>query len=165
MKKFLSLLLTLCLLLCSAPAVLAATNDNPTPYDLSTPILRAITPPSSSSTTSLPYNASIVNLQTGAYTYTRYCFSPSSTTITVSGSISANTTASAKNYRISVELYDVSDNSFVDEGHSNRFTSSGTLNVTFSGLSAKSKYYLIIKNSSVSPVPDDSSISGTLKIS
>lgn len=165
MKKFLSFMLALTLLLCSAPAVLAASNGNPAPYNLSGPILRAPTPPSSSSTTSLPYSASIVNLLKGGYTYTRYCFSPTSTTISVSGSVSANTTASAKNYRISVELYDVSDKSFVDEGHSTRFTKDGTLDVTFSDLSKSSKYYLIIRNTSVSPVPDGSSISGTLTIS
>lgn len=166
MKKFIALILALTLIACAAPAALATAVDTPTTrvYNPNIASPRALKAPSEDDVTSLPYNAILKNMSIGSHTYTKFCFTPSSSTLKISGSLTPSVDAKSNVYRIMAEIYKV-DGTYVDAGFSRSYSIyTNEVSITFSGLSTSEKYYIIFYNKSLSSAPSGSLISADLTI-
>lgn len=150
MRKCLSLLLCLALMLSTSSYAMAATvftADSPDRLPAGQPgayAPRASNIPETEG--SLPYNATISNLMAGYYTYTKYYFKPGDSTLRILGtmySCSGNTTNANC---VEFQLYQKGNSEMISRYQTEKFESGGMVAHTFENLKPAGEYFFVVKN-------------------
>ena len=121
---------------------------------------RAINPPTESKT--LPYDAQIINLLEGSYTYSAKKFKPTGTDIQMKGTLKACNEELDKFRMCTVELYKSGGGNPVKVYSTGAFTTSKEVDTTFDNLDSNTYYYVIIRNSINDAADGQRAIEGTL---
>ena len=150
MKKCLSLLLCLALMLPTSSHAMAATvstSDSPDRLPMGQPgvyALRAGNIPDTEG--SLPYNATISNLMAGYYTYTKYYFKPGDSTLRILGTMypcSGNTTDANC---VEFQLYQKGNSEMISRYRTEKFENGSGVAHTFENLKPAGEYFFVVKN-------------------
>lgn len=149
MKKLFSMLLVCALALSMSVSAFAAettppAEEEPTAQTEMDATTRASEIPTSS--TDLPYEATVVNLCEGCGTYTKYYFNTSTGKITIGGTLTSSGDQNDKSRYAEIELYEVNKAGAVDSYTVPQFTGSTSLSHTFKNLSSDKNYYIRIVN-------------------
>ena len=149
MKKLFSMLLVCALALSMSVSAFAAettppAGEEPTAQTEMDATTRASEIPTSS--TDLPYEATVVNLCEGCGTYTKYYFNTSTGKITIGGTLTSSGDQNDKFRYAEIELYEVNKAGAVDSYTVPQFTGSTSLSHTFKNLSSDKNYYIRIVN-------------------
>lgn len=172
MKKIFALILS-CILALSLGLPAFAADATPTVDDSATATLSAegemtIAPRAAdrpTSSTSLPYTATVTNLCEGCGTYTLYYFKTTTGKLVIGGTLKSSGDKNDTSRYAEIELYEVNNTTAIDSYTVDQFAGSTNLSHTFRNLSSDKNYYLLIKNTTGWGFLKDLWISGDVKVS
>lgn len=98
------------------------------------------------SSTSLPYTATVTNLCEGCGTYTLFYFKTTTGNLKIGGSLKSSGDKNDTSRYAVIELYEVNNTTVIDSYTVEQFAGSTNLSHTFRNLSSDKNYYLLIKN-------------------
>lgn len=148
MKKMISLILACAIIMTiSLPAVAAETNmtiPDKNEATRSAVALRVASAPTAVGT--LPYLATVTNLNPGFGTYTRFYFYPSGNDIQAIATFYACENQTQAFLRAKITLYESGSNTLIDSATSEYFSKSATIIKNFRNLETNKAYYFLIEN-------------------
>lgn len=145
------------------PAADGSTADAPTSQGEMEITPRASNIPTSSTT--LPYTATVTNLCEGCGTYTLYYFNTTTGCLKIGGTLKSSGDKNDTSRYAEIELYEVNNSTAIDSYTVEQFAGSTTLSHTFRNLRSDKNYYLLIKNTTGWGIWKDLWISGDVSIS
>ena len=172
MKKVLAMMLSCILTLSlSLPAFAAEVTPATDGSAADTPTSQGemgITPCASdipTSSTTLPYTATVTNLCEGCGTYTLYYFKTTTGYLKIGGTLKSSGDKNDTSRYAKIELYEVNNDTAIDSYTVDQFVESTTLSHTFRNLSSDKNYYILLKNTTGWGMWKDLWISGNVSIS
>lgn len=165
MKKLFAMLLAAVMLLTMMPLGAAAAETEITTQ--ATAIEETYVMPRASSIPteahSLPYTATITNLEEGHKTYTRYYFSPVEEKIKIAGTVYSCGDDLTKNRTVKINLYRVG-NSAIEDSVTYTFSENHYVSYSFLGLNDNAYYYIEIVNQTSNSLLSDLWVEGSFTI-